>query len=245
MDTLTKQIRQLRLYVGVLTVIVLVCLIAIVLISGNNARRSFDQLTVHRINIVEPNGRLSLVISDDANQHPGRINGKDLKPRERGAGMIFFNTDGDECGGLAYDGTKKEAGMVFSVDQYKNDQIMQLQYQQDSGSSLTRSYGFKLWDRSDRFTLQNELDYFDSLQNLHDTAALRRGQDTLIKKGLLGVERLFLGRTNDGNTGLFLRDDKGVPRLRICVSKDNKPLIQVLGDDGQVVATWDGKGNAR
>ncbi len=34
MDTLTKQIRQLRLYVGVLTVIVLVCLIAIVLVSG-------------------------------------------------------------------------------------------------------------------------------------------------------------------------------------------------------------------
>ncbi len=194
---------------------------------------------------MEPNGRLSLVISDDANQHPGRINGKDLKPRERGAGMIFFNTDGDECGGLAYDGTKKEAGMVFSVDQYKNDQIMQLQYQQDSGSFLTRSYGFKLWDRSDRFTLQNEVDYFDSLQNLHDTAALRRGQDALVKEGLLGVERLFLGRTKDGNTGLFLRDDKGVPRLRICVGKDNKPLIQVLGDDGQVVATWDGKGNAR
>lgn len=241
MDTLTKQVRQLRLYVGVLTVIVLACLIAIILVTGNNARRSFDQLTVHRINIVEPDGRLALVISDDANQHPGRFNGKDLKPRERGAGMIFFNTDGDECGGLVYDGTKKEAGMVFSVDQYKNDQIMQLQYQQDSGASLTRSYGLKLWDRSDRFTFQNELDYFDSLQNLHDTAALRSGQDTLIKQGLLGVERLFLGRAKDGSTGLFLRDDKGVPRLRICVSKDNKPLIQVLGDDGQMVATWDGK----
>ncbi|HEX3934014.1 MAG TPA: hypothetical protein VHW43_05010 [Puia sp.] len=241
MDSLTKQVRQLRLYVGVLTVIVLVCLVAVVLVTGNNARRSFDQLTVHRINVVEPDGRLALVISDDANQHPGRFNGKDLKPRERGAGMIFFNTDGDECGGLVYDGTKKEAGMVFSVDQYKNDQIMQLQYQQDSGSGLTRSYGFKLWDRSDRFTFQNELDYFDSLQNLHDRAALRRGEDTLIKQGLLGVERLFLGRTRDGNTGLFLRDDKGVPRLRICVSKDNKPLIQVLGDDGQAIATWDGK----
>ncbi len=30
---------------------------------------------------------------------------------------------------------------------------MQLQYQQDSGTGLTRSYGFKLWDRNDRFTL--------------------------------------------------------------------------------------------
>lgn len=57
----------------------------------------------------------------------------------------------------------------------------------------------------------------------------------------MGRERLFLGRTTDGNAGLFLRDDKGVPRLRICVDKENKPLIQVLGDDGQPVATWDGK----
>ena len=235
MDTLTKQLRQLRIFVAVLTVIVLACIIAIVVIARGNGNKQFDELTARRINIVEPNGRLALVISDDANQHPGRFNGKDLKPRERGAGMIFFNTDGDECGGLVYDGTKKEAGMVFSVDQYKNDQIMQLQYQQDSGSSLSRSYGLKLWDRSDRFTFPDEMDYFDSLQNLHDTAALRRGTDTLIKQGLLGVERLFLGRTRDGNTGLFLRDDKGVPRLRICVSKDNKPLIQVLDDDGQVV----------
>lgn len=241
METLQKQFRQLQLLVVLLTVLVLACIAAIIVLARNNGNHRFDQLTAHRINIVEPDGRLALVISDKANQHPGRINGKDLPARERGAGMIFFNTEGDECGGLAYDGTKKEAGMVFSVDQYKNDQIMQLQYQQDSGSHLTRSYGLKLWDRDDRFTLQDELNYFDSLQNLHDTAALRNGTDTLIKHGLLGVERLFLGRTRDGNTGLFLRDDKDIPRLRICVSKDNKPLIQVLDDNGQPVASWDGK----
>jgi len=241
METLQKQIHQLRTFVVILTVIVLACLIAIVIILGGNGNKQFDQLTARRINIVEPDGQLALAISDNANQHPGRMNGKDLPKRPRGAGMIFFNTEGDECGGLVYDGTKKEAGMVLSIDQYKNDQIMQLQYQQDSGASLTRSYGFKLWDRSDRFTFQNELDYFDSLQNLHDTAALRKGADSLIKSGSLGVERLFLGRTKDGNTGLFLRDDKGIPRLRICVSKDNRPLIQVLDDNGQPVASWDGK----
>lgn len=238
---LAKQLRQLRLYVAILTVIVLACFIAIVFLLRNKDDRSFDQITAHRINIVEPNGQVALVISDNANQHPGRIDGKDLPKRDRGAGMIFFNTDGDECGGLVYDGTKKEAGMVLSIDQYKNDQIMQLQYQQDSGTGLTRSYGFKLWDRSDRFTVGQKVDYFDSLQNLHDTAAHRKGEDTLISQGLMGRERLFLGRTKDGNTGLFLRDDKGVPRLRICVSKENKPLIQVLDDEGQPVATWDGK----
>ena len=240
METLQKQLRQLRLFVVLLTVIVLACIVAIIFLARSNTNRQFDQLTARRINIVEPNGQLALVISDKADQHPGRIDGKDLPARERSAGMIFFNTVGDECGGLIYDGTKKEAGLVLSIDQYKNDQIMQLQYQQDSGSSLARSYGLKLWDRDDHFTLQDQLDYFDSLQNLHDTSAFRRGTDTLIKRGYLGAERLFLGRTKEGNTGLFLRDDKGTPRLRICVSKDNKPLIQVLDDNGQPVASWDG-----
>jgi hypothetical protein len=241
MDVLTKQVRQLRRYVVFLTVVVLACLIAIVFLLRNKDNREFDQITAHRINIAEPNGQLALVISDQAYQHPGRINGKDFKPRERGAGMIFFNTDGDECGGLVYDGTKKEASMVLSIDQYKNDQIMQLQYQQDSGTGLTRSYGFKLWDHSDRFTLAQEADYFDSLQNLHDTAAYRRGRDTLIKRGLIGLERLFLGRTEDGSTGLFLRDDKGIPRLRICISPDNRPLVQVLDDKGRPMAGRDDK----
>ena len=238
MDNLIRQVKVLRIYVIVLTVLVLACLIA--LIAGVRGSHDFTELTARRINIVEPDGRLALVISDHANQHPGAINGKDLPARDRPAGMIFFNGEGDECGGLVYDGTKKEASFTWSVDQYKNDQIMQLQYEQDSGLRLARSYGFKLWDRSDRFTLGREMDYFKSLPK-NDTAAVNAGIDSLRKKGLLGVERLFLGRTTDGKTGLFLRDDRGIPRLRICIGKENEPLIQTLDDRGGVIASWGGK----
>jgi hypothetical protein len=235
MDPLIRQIRTLRVYVAVLTFVVAGCVIALVILSRTPHGAQFDQLTAHRINIVEPDGRLALVISDQANQHPGAINGKDLPKRDRSAGMIFFNTEGDECGGLIYDGTKSSASMTYSIDQYKNDQIMQIQYEQDSAEHLARSYGFKLWDRSDRFTLQNELDYFDSLQRLHDTAALNAGARSYRQKGGLGVERLFVGRTPDGSTGLFLRDDKGVPRLRIYISKQNEPVIEKLNEKGEVV----------
>jgi hypothetical protein len=249
MDTLTKQIRSLRIYVALLTVIVIACLIALILlIRGNRQtealatrRINVDELTAHRINIVEPDGRLALVISDHARQHPGAMNGKDLPARDRPAGMIFFNDEGDECGGIVYDGTKKEASFTISVDQYKNDQIMQLQYQQDSGASLTRSYGLKLWDRNDRFTFQQHLDFYNALPP-HDTIALRSGIDSLRKLGYLSVERLFLGHTADGQTGLFLRDNKGIPRLRICIGKENEPLIQTLDDQGRVVASLQGRG---
>jgi hypothetical protein len=249
MDTLTKQIRSLRIYVAVLTVIVIACLISLILLLRGPRRTDaiaashlhVEEITARRINIVEPDGRLALVISDHARQHPGAMNGKDLPARDRQAGMIFFNEEGDECGGLTYGGTKKEASFTLSTDQYKNDQIMQLQYQQDSGASPTRSYGIKLWDRSDRFTLQQMLDFYNALPP-HDTVALRTGMDSLRKLGYLTVERLFLGHTADGQTGLFLRDNKGVPRLRICIGKENEPLIQTLDDQGRVVASLQGKG---
>ena len=234
MEPLIRQIKALRLLVAVLTILVLGCIVALFFLARRGS--SFKELTVQRINIVEPDGRLALVISDHVNQHPGAINGKDIPQRDRPAGMIFFNEEGDECGGLVYDGTKKEAGMTYSIDQYKNDQIMQIQYEQDSAATLVRSYGFKLWDRSDRFTLQNKLDFFDSLQQRHDTAALNAGAKVLRGKGYLGVERLFLGRTKDGQTGLFLRDDKGIPRLRIYIDKQNRPLIETLDDKGEVVS---------
>ena len=246
MDTLTKQIRSLRLYVTVLTVIVIACLIALILLLRGSRQgqadeltaRSIkvDELTAHRINIVEPDGRLALVISDHVRQHPGAMNGKDFPARDRPAGMIFFNEEGDECGGLVYDGTKKEASFTISVDQYKNDQIMQLNYEQDSAVSLARSYGLKLWDRNDRFTLQQRADFFNALPP-HDSVALRTGLDSLRKLGLLSVERLFLGHTADGQTGLFLRDSKGIPRLRIFINKENEPLIQTLDDQGRVVGS--------
>ena len=244
MDTLTKQIRSLRIYVAVLTVIVIACLIALILLLRGNRQMDavasshliVDELTAHRINIVEPDGRLDLVISDHTRQHPGRMNGKDFPARDRPAGMIFFNEEGDECGGLVYDGTKKEASFTISVDQYKNDQIMQLSYEQDSATTLSRSYGLKLWDRNDRFTFQQKLDFYNALPP-HDTVALHNGLDSLRKLGYLTVERLFLGRTADGQTGLFLRDNKGIPRLRICIGKENEPLIQTLDDQGRVVGT--------
>jgi hypothetical protein len=252
MDTLTKQIRSLRIYVALLTVIVIACLIALILLIRGprqteeltTRRINVDELTAHRINIVEPDGRLALVISDHARQHPGAMNGKELPARDRPAGLIYFNEEGDECGGFTWDGTKKENGMVLTADQYKNDQIMALYYQQDSGLTPARSYGFKLWDRSDTFTLARELDYIDSLQKLHDTAAYNKGINALQKQGLIGVDRLFLGRTRDGLTGLFLRDDRGIPRLRIFISKENQPLIQTLDDQGRVVGSLLGKSSS-
>src|SRR6478609_9315429 len=99
---LLKQLRILKLYSGVLTLVVLAGIFFSFTYAARNNK--FKEIDVERINIVEKTGKLRMVISNGERQHPGIVDGKTLPKRYREPGMIFFNTDGDECGGLIYDG---------------------------------------------------------------------------------------------------------------------------------------------
>src|SRR5688500_18911636 len=66
-------------------------------------KQRFEEIDVERINVVEKDGKLRLVISNQARQHPGIVNGKIIERKEpRPPGMIFFNHLGDEMGGLIF-----------------------------------------------------------------------------------------------------------------------------------------------
>ncbi|MDO3642528.1 hypothetical protein [Mucilaginibacter sp. L3T2-6] len=146
MESLTKQVKILKTYAAVLTLVVLALVVYVFTLNGGH----FKEITAERINIVEKDGTLKMVISNSERQHPGRMDNKDLPKRSRPPGIIFFNDEGDEDGGLVYDGNKNGASMVYSFDQYKNDQIMQLRYEQEKqGDKLYRSYGLNIWDRDD------------------------------------------------------------------------------------------------
>ncbi len=137
MEKLVREVRILKIYAASLTV---VCILFFILAFKNqSSNERFKEIDVERINIVEKDGTLKMVISNKERQHPGKFNHKDLNPREREAGLIFFNSLGDECGGLVYDANEKESGMVYSVDQRRTDQVMQLQYFERAGKEKTES----------------------------------------------------------------------------------------------------------
>lgn len=233
MTDTTKSLRMLQLWVGVLTLLVVALLLALGYLLRQQQRH---ELTAERINIVEPDGQLKLVLSGSQRQHPGLVGGQPLPARARGAGLTIFNEAGDECGGLLYNGNEREASMVYSIDQFRNDQLMQLQYSQHAGPGrVLRSYGLRLWDRNDSFPLARELAYLDSLGALRDTAAYRRGLAQLVASNRLGAERLFLGKATSGETGLFLRDSHGRVRLKIYIDAHDQPVMQVLDAAGQPV----------
>jgi hypothetical protein len=109
--------------------------IAVTFLSGSALRKSqvFDEIQVHRIDVVEPDGTLRMVISNKA-QLPGVIvKGKEHPPSDRPqAGMLFYNEEGSETGGLIFGGHKNANGQVenccgsLSFDRYGASQIVQL-----------------------------------------------------------------------------------------------------------------------
>lgn len=233
MEKLIKEVRILKAYAISLTV---VCILFFILAFKNQtSRQRFEEIDVERINVIEKDGTLKMVISNKKRQHPGLANHKEFKPREREAGLIFFNSLGDECGGLIYDADENGSGMVYSVDQRNTDQIMQLQYMESTGKEKNRTYGLKLWDRPDDFPLEAMIRFDDSLKKLNDPEASKKAYAKLREQGKLTNERFFAGKAANGDVGLFIKDTKGRVRLKIYVDKNNQTHIESLDENGKLI----------
>ena len=97
--------------------------------------QEFDVLRVHRIDVVEPDGTLRMVISNHDKLPPVIIKGKPQpaagEPRPQ-AGMLFYNDEGTENGGLIFGGKMNAKGEVLnsggslSFDKYGAGQVLEL-----------------------------------------------------------------------------------------------------------------------
>ncbi|MRG48562.1 hypothetical protein GFS24_25825 [Chitinophaga sp. SYP-B3965] len=232
MEKLMKEVRFLKIYsLGMTGVLALFILMSFT----KNTR--FEEIDVERINIVEKNGQLKMVISNKEKQHPGMLKNKPFPARTREAGLIFFNSAGDECGGLTYEGDSVNgSGMVVSFDQYENDQVMQMQYMEDvEKGGRKRSYGMKLWDRSEQMPLDRLIKIFDSLGALNNKSVMDAEVNRLKAAKLMGRERMFVGKTKGEEVGVFIRDDSGNPRIKLYLDKNNQAKMEFLDEKGNLI----------
>lgn len=227
----------LKIYAITLTLI-----LAFVLLAGlspGKSSPSFEEITVERINIVEPDGKLKMVLSNTARQHPGMIDGEMFEDRSRAPGILFFNEEQDEVGGLGYYGNKEVGGnqIFLSFDQYKNDQIMHLaQYSNEKGDNR---YGLQLWERDKDLTLPQRVLIFDSLdaegynyrQKLEYLKTKNDGEPVL-------APRMFVGRNYNRETGLFLQDKNGFDRMRLYIDQSNQPKLEILNEKGEIIKDY-------
>ncbi|MBU1369212.1 MAG: hypothetical protein KJ578_11550 [Bacteroidetes bacterium] len=226
-----NEVKFLKIYSGFLSAV----LLAVVLFLFNQSRETtFKEITVERINIIESNGDLKLVLSNSERQHSGIINGKDLPKRQRKAGLIFFNSAGDECGGLIYDGNDKQAGLVLSVDKYRDDQIMQLRYVENTANDA-RTYGLQFWEYPKEDGFDERSSAFDKLQLIEDAEEKKEALIKMKDDGLLPEDRMFVGKKMNNEVGLFINDNTGKPRIKIYIDKENNPKIELLNEEGTVL----------
>ena len=149
----------------------------------------------------------------------------------RSAGIIFYNDEGTENGGLIFGGTNK-GGQVenyghLSFDQYEQDQVVVLEQDEENGG---RRAGLSFFDRPDA-ALPWDLVPKENTPEGH--AAFEK----LAKAGGFGHPRLFIGKTDGHTSTVSLRDEKGRPRLVITVTADGKASIDFLDESGKTVRT--------
>lgn len=232
MEGLERELKLLKIYAVLMTVA-----LGLVVLTGfarPQANASFSEIDVERINVVEADGTLRMVISNQERQHPGIVNGKVIERTEpRPPGLIFFNHLGDEMGGLVF-GANGDVGHWGGLtwDKVRGDQTIGFRYLEgDNGAS---SAALEMWQQPD-VPGDVLMAKFDSVRALQDPAAREAAIQQMSDAGELTTRRLYLGKGRDDAMILDMRDPEGRSRIRMTVAPDGTPLLEFLDAAGEVV----------
>jgi hypothetical protein len=200
----------------------------------------FDEIDVERINVIAPNGKPRLVISNAERAPDVIINGKTYhRSGSNEAGMIFYNEEGSENGGMGFSGHTRDghvsadAGLMF--DQYGQDQTVGLTYDEQDGR---RSAGLRVWDRPNQSVtvLADMVEPLKLMPNGPEkTRRMNAIRDSATKLGLGGAQRVFVGKQSDKTAMVVLADAQSRPRLRLVVDSAGAARIEFLDDGGKVI----------
>ncbi|HTL05217.1 MAG TPA: hypothetical protein VL241_05675 [Gemmatimonadales bacterium] len=201
----------------------------------------FTEIDVERINVVEPDGKLRMVISNRPRSIGPIYKGKPFGyPGGTRPGIIFFNDEGTENGGLTFTGRRREDGTYsssvgMSFDQFNQDETLTLRYTDENGRKAT---GITIAERDER-DIYDLIMARDSINQLSDSVARTTALQQLFapRNGVpLAASRVYLGRDRSRSAVLSLSDPSGKPRLRLRVDSLGNASVEFLDAGGAVTA---------
>lgn len=201
---------------------------------SSDKKQKFGEIDVERINIVEKNGKLDMVISNQERQHPGISDGEIIKRKSpRPPGILFFDQSGDEMGGLIFgdNGGKGHFGS-FTFDKVNNDQTIQINHlESDNGEYET---GIVMQQRPN---ISSKLlnPKFEAAAKITDEKERETFYKKMLEAGELSPQRLYLGKTRKDNAVLALSDIKGNVRILLKVEPNGNPELNFLDENGKVI----------
>ncbi|MCU7550129.1 hypothetical protein OCK74_13480 [Chitinophagaceae bacterium LB-8] len=234
-----KDLIRLKWYAGVLT---LLFMITGLFAFTNSGETRFKEITAERINIVEGNGQLRMVISNKERSPEVLAYGKALTPPIPGGnrpGLIFFNDEGTENGGLVFMGGKDSSGKYqatghLSFDQYNQNQVLYLTYADSNGDQNTGLH-IDDWQTSPAFWDWRA--EYKKAQQLPAGAA----KEALLKKLMepkaghkAFAQRVFVGKDDSKTAMVMLADRMGKPRLQLLVDSAGTAKLNFLDERGNI-----------
>ena len=226
-----KEVFLLKIYAVVMT---LVCTILFGFIFKKINSEQFNEINVERINIVEADGKLRMVLSNKARQHPGTMDGVIFEERrgQRPPGMMFFGENGNEVGGLVFDGNEgKGQGGSLTFDKFRGDQTIQFIHDEEADGQYFA--GLKMNDQN--MPLNDLLKKNKEISELATKEAQEAAWQKLKAEGLLMTERLRIGKDQEKSSIIKMRDAKGNIRIELKVEANGNPKMKFLDESGKVV----------
>lgn len=202
---------------------------------------TFDQITVHRINIVEPDGTPRLVIANKAD-YPGQFfKGREIPRADRrdSAGMLFMNDEGTENGGMLFGGHQSADGMPhsfghLSFDEYEEDQTLSFDTSQNGNSHFT---SYQINDAQSTLETPEVIESFQKLRAMPDGPEKQKLRVAMLAKYRI-TQRAALERGDDKSVALRLRDPEGKTRVLLRVAADGTPSMEFLDAAGKITNEW-------
>ncbi|MGY0556973.1 hypothetical protein [Lysobacter sp. A421] len=198
---IARDVRWLKVY-AVCTTLAL----TVMALTAAKSPRDQAELTVERINIVDPSGVSRLVISNAERFPLPKLNGKEYPRAVHPAGIVFYDAGGSEMGGLAITDASigKVSALAFDYPNY------------DAMGMVTRV----------------SPDGKSALTGLHINSRPPADLDVIGASKV--VQRRIAIHNENEDAEILLADPQGRDRIRLRVDHSGQARIEVLDANGKV-----------
>ena len=196
---LARDVRWLKVYAAATT-------LALGAFALTGAKSPTRELSVERINIVDPSGNLRMVLANAERFPLPRLGGKEFPRAASPAGLVFYDAKGNEAGGIALTDAKlgKVSALAFDYPNYDALGLV-TRVSADGKSALA---GIQINSRP-----PPELDVLQASKV---------------------VQRRIAIHNENESAEILLADPQGRERIRLRVDPQGQARIEVLDAQGKV-----------